>query len=264
LVLGLHEGAAAIYLLAALAAVLGVSLRSPRWLAGAALGLGAGALVHGFAFWELHELSNPPALTELPFALSLMAWLAVLVYLPLQLRPRMRGLAVLVAPAAFLGAFAGSLAVPGDVGAAQVASPLWSHLHVLLASAGLALLGLAGAAGVLYLIQHHLIKAKRRDAPRSALPSLESLDRLNTIALASGFLLLSLGLLSGVLWVWKVQGRFWAGGGHADAAVVAWVVYAGVVFARFGVRLGARQVAIGSAAGFAILLVAVIGTGVRS
>lgn len=264
MLLELHEAAAAAYLLASLAAVLGVSMRSSRWLAWAAVALGVGAGIHGFAFWELHGLRNPPALTELPFALSLMAWLAVLVYLPLQMRPRLRALSVLVAPAAFLGAFAGSLAVPGDVGAAQAASPLWSHIHVLLASAGLALLGLAGAAGVLYVIQHHAIKTKRPDARRLALPSLESLDRVNAMALAAGFLLLTLGLLSGILWVWKAQSRLWAGGIHADAALLAWVVYAAVVVARFGARLGARQSAIGSAAGFAILLLAVIGVGVMS
>jgi ABC-type uncharacterized transport system permease subunit len=130
---------------------------------------------------------------------------------------------------------------------------------VLLASAGLALLGLAGAAGVLYLVHHRAIKAKRPGPLRVPLPSLESLDRVNVLALGAGFLLLTLGLLSGVAWVQATEQRLWPGGLHAQATALAWALYAVLVAARFGAPLGARQAALSSAAGFAVLLVAVVG-----
>ena len=131
---------------------------------------------------------------------------------------------------------------------------------MLLASGGLALLGVAGAAGLLYLIHHRAIK-RHRVAPHSALPSLESLDRANALALALGFLLLSLGVLTGVLWVETREGRLWPGGLHANATLLAWLAYAGLVLARFGAGGGARFSALGSAAGFAMLLVTVVGIG---
>lgn len=238
----------------------GLGVRARRWLTiGVAL-LALAAALHGIAFFELHRLQPTPALTDLPLAVSLAAWLLVLSFLALQLRLRTRGLAVLVAPAAFLGTvFAAFSAVTPERGA--TGSALWSHLHVLLASGGLALLGVAGAAGALYLIHHRAIKL-HRVGPRSALPSLENLDRANTLASALGFLLLSLGVVTGVLWVEAREGRLWPGGLHANATLAVWTLYAALMVARRAAKQGARQSALGATAGFALLLAAVIGIGV--
>jgi ABC-type uncharacterized transport system permease subunit len=259
--LELHQWAAGAYLAASIAAVSGLGVRARRWLRFGVWLLAFAALLHGFAFLELHRLEPTPALTELPLAVSLAAWLLALAFLALQLRVPARGLAVVVAPAAFLGtvfaAFSASPPEPPEDGA----SALWSHLHVLLASGGLALLGVAGAAGLLYLVHHRAIK-RHRVARHSALPPLESLDRANAVALALGFLLLSLGVVTGVLWVETREGRLWPGGLHANATLVAWLAYSALVFARFGAGGSARSVAFGSAAGFALLLAAVVGIGV--
>jgi len=235
-------------------------VRARRWLeVGVAL-LVLAAGLHGLAFFELHRLEPTPALTELPLAVSLAAWLLVLSFLALQLRLRTRGLAVLVAPAAFLGTVfaAFSAAAPGS---GEAGSALWSHLHVLLASGGLALLGVAGAAGALYLIHHRALK-QHRVGVRSALPSLENLDRANALASALGFLLLSLGVVTGVLWVETREGRLWPGGLHANATLAVWALYAALTARRLAAKQGARQTALGATAGFALLLVAVIGVGV--
>ena len=259
LVLELHQWTGAAYLAASLAAILGLGLRSKRWLDGAIAALCVGAALHTLALWGLHSEHPPPAVTQLSVAADFMAWVGTVFFLALIVRVRGRGLAVLVAPIAFVSVFAGSLAAPGPELAVERASPLWSHLHVLLASGGLALLGLAGAAGVLYVIHHRAIKAKRLDASRSILPSLESLDRTNTLALGAGFLLISLGLLTGMVWLHNVEGRWWTADRHTNATLAAWGVYAGVVVARYAGRLGARQCAIGSALGFLLMLLAVIG-----
>lgn len=260
--LGIHQLAAGLYLGAAVAAALGLVLPAPRLTRGAVVLLAAGAAAHGLGFLQLHTRGAPPALTTLPAAVSLTAWLGSLFFLALQLRGRLAGLAVLVAPAAFLGTFFESLWIAPESAAAHAGSPLWSHLHVLLASGGLALLGVAGFSGCLYVAHHRSIKSKRPGALRVPLPSLEALDRVNVLALAAGFLLLTLGLLSGVLWVHADQGRLWPGSIHANVTLAAWAVYALVVGARFGAHQGARQSALSSAAGFAFLLFAVVGVGI--
>jgi ABC-type transport system involved in cytochrome c biogenesis permease subunit len=241
--------------------VSGLGVRARRFLAISVGLLALAAVLHGLAFFELHRLEPTPQLTDLPLAVSLAAWLLALSFLALQLRLRTPGLAVLVAPAAFLGtvfaAFSAAAPEPGEIGSA-----LWSHLHVLLASGGLALLGVAGAAGGLYLIHHRAIKRKHPVGIQSALPSLENLDRANSLASALGFLLLSLGVLTGVLWVETREGRLWPGGLHANATLVVWLVYALLIGARFGTKQSARTAALGAVAGFVLLLAVVIGLGV--
>jgi ABC-type transport system involved in cytochrome c biogenesis permease subunit len=118
----------------------------------------------------------------------------------------------------------------------------------------------AGAAGVLYLVHHRAIKL-HRVGPHSALPSLENLDRANALASALGFLFLSLGMLTGVLWVETREGRLWPGGLHANATLAVWLLYAALIAARLATKQGARRSAQGAAAGFALLLVVVVGVG---
>jgi ABC-type uncharacterized transport system permease subunit len=254
----LHDVTTLAYLLAAVAAVLGLALRLRAAQRASAALLALGAAVHAAAFWEMHALAATPSLTEAPLAASLMAWLAVVSFLLLLLRVRGLALSALVAPGAFLGALAGALWLRIRGGATEELHPALAHLHVVLASAGFGLLAVAGAAGALYLAHHKSIK-EHRAAPHSALPSLESLDRANGAALALGFTLLSLGVLSGVLWVLESEGRFWPGGMHANATLVAWLLYAAIAALRFVRRESARRAALQSALGFALLLVAVVG-----
>jgi ABC-type uncharacterized transport system permease subunit len=259
----LKELAAACYLAASVAAAFGLLLPSARAARLAVAGLALGALLHGGSFWQIHARPSPPPLTDLPMAVSLTAWIGAVFYLVLLLRVRGRGLAVLVAPLAFLGVIVAS-AAPSRAGGPPPGGARWPHQHGVLASAGLALVGVAAAAGLLYLAHHRRIKARRRGPWGAALPPLEALDRVNTLALSLGFLLLSLGVLTGVAWVRAATGRLWPGDVHANATLAAWVVYAAMVGLRFGGHQGARRAAVTSAAGFALLLGAVVGVEVLS
>jgi ABC-type transport system involved in cytochrome c biogenesis permease subunit len=258
----LHQLAAAVYLMAGLAAGLGMALPAPRLGRAAVWLLAAGALVHGACFVALHSADPPPPLTNLPMAMSFTAWIGALFFLLLLLRAKLAGLVVLVAPLIFLAVFFAALRLPAVGPATFSGSGSWPHAHVLLASAGLSLLGVAGLAGVLFLIEHRRLKAKRRIGRRLPLPSLEALDRVNVAALALGFPLLSLGVLSGVLWLSTESGRLWTASAHETWSALAWAVYAVLVAARFGSRQGARQAAVSAVGGFAFLLFAVVGVGI--
>lgn len=255
--MNLHTVTEAMYLLAAVLATLGLALPQPRLSRGAVFALAGGALVHAAAFFQLHDFKIPPPISGLPGAVSLAAWLGTLFFLVLVRRPRLRGLVVLVAPAAFLGVFFGSGAL--GPGAERSAAPLWAQAHVLLASAGFALFGLSGLAGVLFLAEHRRLKAKRPLDARLPLPSLEALDRVNRVALALGFPLLTLGVATGMLWVASERGTPWTGTVHETWASLAWLVCAVLVAARFGAGQGSRQAAASAVGGFVFLLFAVIG-----
>jgi ABC-type uncharacterized transport system permease subunit len=257
--IALHQIASDLYLVAGLIAGLGLALPAPRLLRLGPAFLVAGALIHAAAFATLHQLSPTPALTDLPMALSFTAWIAVLFSVALQWRVRMGALSAMIGPLAFIAAFAAALflsgarshAFPGDAGGS------WPHLHVLLASAGLALLGVAGLTGIVFLAEHRRLKHKRRVSGQ--LPSLEALDRANRAALALGFPLLTLGVASGILWMRASGAEPFSGGPHEIGSLVAWAIYAALVVARFGLHQGSRRAAQSAVAGFAILFIAAIG-----
>jgi ABC-type uncharacterized transport system permease subunit len=255
----LHQWAAAIYLIACLVAGAGLVLPSRRLSWTAVWLLAAGALLHGASFPLLHARGGAPPLTSLAAATSFMAWIGTLCFLGMLTRARVQGLVVLVAPAAFVGVFIAALRLP-DAGPASFAgSGSWPHAHVLMASAGLSLLGLGGFASALYLAEDRRLKAKSSARRTIALPSLEALDRVSRASLAAGFTLLTLGVVTGMLWVRTVNDRPFTGSAHEAWSLIAWAVYAVLAALRFAGRQGARQAAAGAVIAFGFLFFAVIG-----
>jgi ABC-type transport system involved in cytochrome c biogenesis permease subunit len=259
MVIGLLELTAIVYLVAGLAAGAGLALGHRR-LTDVSVGvLAGGVAVHALSFTLLHRGGEAPPLTNTAAAVSFMAWIGTLAFLLILWRARVAGLVVLVAPMAFMGVFFAAVRMPaGGVATPASGGPL-AHAHVLLASAGLALLGLAGLAGVLFLAEHRRLKRKRHLSDALALPSLEALDRVNAFSLAVGFPLLTLGVVTGALWVQSVHGRPWTGTAHETWSLVGWAIYAVLVAQRFGAHRGARQCAASAIVGFAFLVFAVLG-----
>ncbi len=254
-----QQTAAAIYLAAGVGALLGIALPSTRISHGAVWGLAAGALVHALAFATLHQLESVPPLTSLPLATSFTAWIGVIALLAFMWRMRLAGLAAVVGPVAFLAVFLASFTTPSAQKEVVGASHSLPHAHVLLGSAGMALLGIAGLSGVFFLLEHRRIKTKRPIGRGFRLPSLEALDRVNVASLAVGFTLLTLGVVTGSFWLQSAEGTPWTGTGHQIWTMVAWGIYAGLTAARFAGRQGARQAAASAVAGFVFLLFAVVG-----
>lgn len=258
--------AAAIYLAAGIGALVGVVLPAPRMSRGAVWGLVLGAAVQTAAFATLHRVADSPPITSLSVVLASSAWMTVVFAVLLSLKVRLPGLAAVVGPLAFLGVFVASLGwkagggVPIDVSETGT----WPHIHVLLASGGIALLGIAGLAGLFFLLEHRRLKAKPPVAASIPLPSLEALDRVNVVTTAVGFALLTLGILTGMIWLHETRGTAWMGTTHEAWMVISWTIYAGLVAARYAGRQGARQAAASALAGFAFLLFGVMGVGVIS
>lgn len=250
---------AGLYLLASLTAGAGFTLARPAMLRAAVGVLAAGAIAHAASFTLLHTAIDAPPLTHLPSALSFMALVGTVGFLLLAWHARLAGLVALVAPMSCLGVAAAVFSGPAatvDPGSATGAGSL-PHAHVLLASAGLALLGLAGLAGLSFLVEHRRLKRKRLGG--AAWPSLEALDRAGAFAVVAGFPLLTLGVVTGSLWQRAATGAFFSGNPHETFCLIAWAVYGALATVRFGARQPAVRCAMSSIAGFAFLGVAVVG-----
>ncbi len=254
----LHTWPVLLYGAALLVSALGLARRAPALLWAAVALLGIGALVQGLQLWRLHDLHAPPALGQFSFLLLLIAWLGVLTYLALLCFVRGVGLSCAVSLLAFVGVLLSGWL---DAGAAPVVNPLWSHLHILPAGAGLAALGLGAASGAMYLVLDRELKQKRGALLRSLLPSLEALDRIDQIALRVGFLLLSASLVSGTLWLAAAGRALWPPGIHEWIALAAWCMYALLLF-RFGGGQAGRALALYSVLCSLALLAALAGLGV--
>jgi ABC-type uncharacterized transport system permease subunit len=186
--------------------------------------LWAGVLVHAGAFVSMHSRPTVP-LDSFPAALSLIGWLVPSLYLISIRVSQVRAVSPWVAgvAAAFTALAAGGLLLgPAFAPAVTVGeSGPWSHAHVLLSTLGFSLLALTSVAGTAYLFKQAALKRKR--LVRFALPSLESLDRMEHWTLNLGFLLLTLGVVTGFAWGLRRGSNPWTQ--HSAWLIAAWAVY---------------------------------------
>jgi ABC-type uncharacterized transport system permease subunit len=215
-----HALASAVYALAALLGLraLWAGAQPPAlvaWL------IGAGVAVHGAAFVALHGAQPPVPLESFPAALSLIGLLVSVAYLVSLSLSRVRGVGLWVAGVAALFTALACLGLELRAGTAAERGGPWSHTHVLFSACGFSLLALTSLAGAAYLVKQGELKRKRD--VRFALPSLESLDRMEHWTLSMGFALLTLGMASGFAWGSARGASPWTH--HSAWLVAAWVVY---------------------------------------
>jgi ABC-type uncharacterized transport system permease subunit len=132
-------------------------------------------------------------------------------------------------------------------------------VHVMMNLLGIALFSFASAAAVLYLLQERRLKQKRARGTTSRLPPLEILDRAEHRFLIAGFPLLTLGIVSGSVWVSKPEVAQGADLLRNGLGYATWALFAGVLLLRAVMGWHGRRAAYGTLAGFgcALLVLAV-------
>ena len=143
------------------------------------------------------------------------------------------------------------------------ASRFWGSAHGLLYLVGAVASCVAFAAGLMYLAQSHRLKHKRPSRLGLALPSLEQSERLNRGAITVAFPFLTAGLLVGVVMEIALRQSGRSGLGWSDPKVISgvgmWLVFAGLLHARFRPEMRGRRVMLFTIIAFLCLAMATIG-----
>jgi cytochrome c-type biogenesis protein CcsB len=92
-----------------------------------------------------------------------------------------------------------------------------------------------------------------------AMPAVEQLDSLSYRTITVGFLLLSVGLVSGAVWANEAWGSWWSWDPKETWALICWLVYAAYLHTRLIRGWQGRKPAIVAAAGLVVIVVCYIG-----
>jgi len=122
----------------------------------------------------------------------------------------------------------------------------WLLIHVVTCFLGYAAFALAFGTAGLYLYQ-----ARR---PRPSLPPLRQLDRLIYQTTTLGFLLLTLGILTGAVWAESAWGRYWSWDPKETWSLITWLIYATLLHARLVKGWQGRRIAWLAVLGFLAVL----------
>jgi ABC-type uncharacterized transport system permease subunit len=238
--------------LGGLAAVLTAALLPDPQRQNAAFRLVRAAIAAGFLFQlvSLIEMTSAPSMPPVSFfrlVTGLLAFVVAAFFLMVYRAYSPRALSLLVAPLIVLLAFAATLTPSaGASGGSPAATALlrngWIFVHIVLILIGYAGLAVAVVSGVLYLIAERGLKGKHvavGAGPR--LPALETLDLVGYRALLTGFPLLTAGLAIGAYWADALFGGASFHDPTVLLALLAWLVYLVLLFARWSAGWRGRR-----------------------
>ena len=130
----------------------------------------------------------------------------------------------------------------------------WLPIHAATSLIAYAFFSLAFCGSLMYLLQERELKSKRFGYFFSRLPSLDTLDQLNSHCLATGFVFLTLGMVTGTLWTKQAWGVYWQWRGKEIWSLIAWVIFLVQIHQRFTAGWRGKRAAVLTIVGFCIVL----------
>jgi cytochrome c-type biogenesis protein CcsB len=226
------------------------------------------AFTGGFLFhsillgMRIAVLGHIPAFT-LAQVLFISGWTLAGVFLILHRKLNLKFFGIYAAPLVLLAVLA-ALLLPEPSGEPvanlkSLAGNTWLIVHIFTIFIGDAALALAGGVGVFYLIQERAIKHKKRGFFYKRLPPLELLDSAGYACLVLGFIMLTVGLITGIVYAGLAWGRFWAWDPKEVWSGITWLVYAALLHERLVVGWRGRRAAIMAIIGLGVLLFTFLG-----
>jgi cytochrome c-type biogenesis protein CcsB len=195
-------------------------------------------------------------LSNLYESLIFFAWTMIFLYLLVEWRTRNRSMGVFITPIAFL-AMAYASYSPTISSRIQPLVPAlksnWLIAHVLTCFFGYAAFALAFCLSLMYLF-------KRMERPEGGgsflrfIPGKSLLDDLSYRMVVIGFLLLTLGIITGSVWAHSAWGTYWSWDPKETWSLITWLVYAALLHSRMVRGWRGKKLAVLSIIGFCCVL----------
>ncbi|MGD9332979.1 MAG: c-type cytochrome biogenesis protein CcsB [Desulfobacterales bacterium] len=221
--------------------------------------LSAGFIVHTLSIGYRAFTTGHLPVNTLRDTLSFAGWALAGVFLLFHYRYRLKILGIFAAPLATAVMVVVASMPATTMAAKPMFKSFWLISHVTFIFIGEASLALACGLGVLYLTQEKAIKSKKPGFFFRRLPSLDQLDSAGYSCILGGFLMMTLGLILGVVYAKAVWGRFWSWDPKEVWSGITWLLYAGMIHMRLSVGWRGRRSAIMAILGFATVMFTFLG-----
>ena len=191
--------------------------------------------------------------------LSVTAWTIAAVFLAVYYKYQIRILGIYAAPLislVMIAAYQMPKPMPTDP---QLFKSWWLAAHIITIFLGNAAFTLACGLGILYLLQEKAIKSKKRGFFFSRLPSLDLLDSTGYACIVAGFSMVTIGLITGLIYAKAIWGRFWSWDPKEVWSAITWLFYAALLHERLTVGWRGGRAAVMAIIGFCVLLFTFLG-----
>jgi ABC-type uncharacterized transport system permease subunit len=194
---------------------------------------------------------HPPVTTVFEI-FTVLAFSVSFTYLIIEMRSHRKETGYFILNIAFFFQLFSTLFIKDTPEVPDILRSMFFGAHVSSALLGYAALTIAGAYGLMYLMLYHEMKATRFGVIYKKLPTLEALERMTFTAVKLAFVLLSVAILFGFIWLNLAI----ANPNYFDpkliGTVLVWAMYGFLVIAKTLYGWKGRKVMILSIVGFLI------------
>lgn len=227
--------------------------------------LAGGAGFHTLAMFQRGFSLQRCPINNLYEATLFVGWTIVAIYLAIGLWSRLRFLGAFASPILLgIGVFALMPGLDPPHGDRPTFSGGWTSLHAALILLSYGAFGLSAIAASMYLTQEHNLKFDKLRAVFSLMPPIQRLEAATSRLLFAGFLLLSAGLLIGMIALKKSMGSYFSGDPKVVWSAFVWLGCLGLLISRWRFAQRGRRIAWGVVAMFAFVLLTFWGTSLLS
>jgi len=184
-------------------------------------------------------------------SLIFFSWTIILLYILIEWRTKNKSIGTFATPIAFL-AMAYASYLPDEKSSIQPLLPAlqsnWLITHVITCFFGYAAFAIAFGLSIMYLLKTN---ASEKDPKILRLiPKSSLLDDISYQMVVIGFLMLTLGIITGSVWAHSAWGRYWSWDPKETWSLITWFVYAILLHSRLLAGWRGRASAVISIIGF--------------
>jgi cytochrome c-type biogenesis protein CcsB len=214
----------------------------------------AGFLLHFLYFAVRWSESGRVPVTNFFEAVNALGIGIILLFLVMELRYKVPSLGTFILPLVILLMLPAALMTGNIENLKPILKSGWLGIHTSLAVLGDAAFAFAFIVSVMYLIQERQLKQKHLGAIFHRLPPLDIMDTISYRALSIGWLLFTLGMITGSVWAESAWGTYWSWDPKETWSLIVWLVYMVFLHLRtIGWR--GRKMAYLSMAGFVLVMI---------
>lgn len=190
--------------------------------------------------------------------LSAIAWLTVLIYWVADLKHKLTGLQAFVLPPAAIFALLPAANVANHLMPSSE-SPLFLA-HIAIALLAYSLFTFATLHALLMTVAERNLHNKPTIIKLPSFPPLLVMENLLFKMIAAGFILLTITLISGILFSEQIFGKSMQFNHKTIFSIASWIIYSSLLYGRFQYGWRGQKAIRWTLAGFILLLLAYIGT----
>ncbi|WP_037585499.1 cytochrome C assembly family protein [Stenoxybacter acetivorans] len=214
-------------------------------------------LLHTSVIW-LPLLHDRQLIIGFGHALSLVAWLMVLLYWCGNFFYPLKGLQLLLYPCAAVSMLLAAF-LPGGQAAYHLQNlPFMLHISSALLAYGL--FGITALLAILLLVLNRQLHRRAMSPMLQALPPLLSIEKLMFQGIWAGFILLTIAVISGTVFAEAVFGAPAAFTHKTVFGVLSWLIYAGILLKHYFQAWRGKKAAWWVIVAFICLMLAYIGS----